>query len=110
MIRDNISFAHRNVAHLSIVYELGISSIDLKLDFTPGNCLFEAMNLTKNVDPDKYGYGGEGIEFDACSQFSLSNGDGVKMLLFLEFIIVLPRMQIIQKTDILVLGKLQPMD
>ena len=78
MIRDNISFAHRNVAHLSIVYELGISSIDLKLDFTPGNCLFAAMNLTKNVDPDKYGYGGEGIEFDACSQFSLSNGDGGK--------------------------------
>ena len=97
MIRDNISFAHRNVVHLSIVYELGVRSIDLKLDFTPGNCLFEAMNLTKNVHPDKYRYGGEGIEFDACSQFSLSNGDGVKMLLFLELIIVLPRMQIIEK-------------
>ena len=26
--------------------------------------------VTKNVDPDKYGYSGYGIGFDACSQFS----------------------------------------
>ena len=29
------------------------------------------MKLTKNVDPDKYGYRGYGIGFDVRSQFSL---------------------------------------
>ena len=28
-------------------------SKDLNTDFTLGNCLFEAMKLTKNADPDK---------------------------------------------------------
>ena len=27
------------------------------------------MKLTKNVDPDKYGYSGYGTGFDACLQF-----------------------------------------
>ena len=32
------------------------------------------MELTKNVDPDKYGYSGSGVEFDARSMFSI-NGE-----------------------------------
>ena len=31
------------------------------------------MKLTKNADPDKYGYSGNDIGFYARSQFSLSN-------------------------------------
>ena len=31
------------------------------------------MKLTKNADPDKYGYSGYGITFDSRSQFSWSD-------------------------------------
>ena len=33
--------------------------------------MFGTTKLTKNVDPDKSGYGGHGNGFDTCSQFSL---------------------------------------
>ena len=33
------------------------------MDFTLGDCLFAAIKLTMNADPDKYGYGGCGIGF-----------------------------------------------
>ena len=36
--------------------------------------MFEAAKLTKNADPDKYGYNGYGIGFNVCSQFSWSDG------------------------------------
>ena len=42
--------------------------------FTLGNCLFGAVELTRNADPDKYEYSGYGIEFDARSKFQLSDG------------------------------------
>ena len=32
------------------------------------------MNLSRNVDPEKYGYNGYGIGLDACSQFSFPDG------------------------------------
>ena len=55
-------------------YEFDTCSKDLNTDFTLGNCLFEAAKLTKNADPDKYGYNGYGIGFNVCSQFSWSDG------------------------------------
>ena len=33
--------------------------------FTLGNCLFGALKLSKNADPDIFRYGGYGIGFDA---------------------------------------------
>ena len=41
--------------------------MDLNNDFTRGSCLCEAVKLNKNADPDKCGYGGCGIRFDALS-------------------------------------------
>ena len=38
------------------------------------NCLFGAVNLTKNADIDKYKYFGYGIEFDRKGTFSFGNG------------------------------------
>ena len=32
--------------------------------FILGNCLFRTVKLTKNVDPDKYGYSGHGVQRD----------------------------------------------
>ena len=40
-----------------------------------GNCLFGAVKLTKNVDPDTYRYSDYGIGFDVCSQFLWSDGN-----------------------------------
>ena len=48
---------------------------DLNNDFTLGDSLFVAVKSTKYAGPDKYGYSGYAIGFDAGSQFSLSNGE-----------------------------------
>ena len=57
------------------------------------------MNLTKNPDPDKYGYI---MVFDLMHihNFHCQMVNGVKMLLFLELIKVLLCMLIIQKKRI----------
>ena len=43
---------------------------DLNTDFTLNNCLFGSVKLTKNAEPDKFGYSGYGIGFDSHSEFS----------------------------------------
>ena len=50
---DTTPFTQNNVVNLFIVYELDISSQDLNTDFTLKDCLFGAVKLTKNADPDK---------------------------------------------------------
>ena len=44
------------------------------LDPTLKNCLFGAVNLTKNADIDKYGYSGFGVGFDRRGSFSFPGG------------------------------------
>ena len=63
---------------------LGTWSRDLNGNFTLDNCLFKAVKLTKNADPDKYGYNGYGIGFDTCSRFLLT-ASCVKILLYLVY-------------------------
>ena len=53
-------------------------SRELNTDFTLANCPFGVVKLTKNADPNKYGYSGYGTGFDALSQFSLSKGEWSK--------------------------------
>ena len=96
LINSNISF-FRKVINLYISYTLDTRSRDLDTDFTLGKCLFGAVNLTKNPDPDKFGYNGYVIGFDSRLQFSLSDGThGINMLLFLKIIIVLLCMLVIK--------------
>ena len=45
------------------------------MDFTLLDFLFEVLKLTKNADPDKYGYSGYDIRFGARLKFLLSNGE-----------------------------------
>ena len=61
-----------------ISYKLATWSKNLNTDFTRCNCLFGAVKVTKNVDPDKYKYSGYCIEFDSCSQFLWSDGSNRK--------------------------------
>ena len=54
---------------------MNICSQDLSADFTLKNCLFGAVKLTKNANPNKYSYSGYGIGFDSRSVFLISNFD-----------------------------------
>ena len=64
----------KNVVNLDSYHTRDTCSRDLNTDFTLGNGLFGVVKLTKNPDPDKYGYSGYRIGFDAHLQFSLPNG------------------------------------
>ena len=78
--QDSVPFLHKNVVTLYISYKLDTWSRDLKTDFTLGICLFGAVKLTKNVDPEKYRYSGYG--FDARSKFSWSGDSWGKNVIF----------------------------
>ena len=68
-----MSYTHRKIVNLDIVYELGASDSNVN-DPTLKNCLFGAVALTKNADIDKYRYSVYGIGFDRSSSFSFPNG------------------------------------
>ena len=58
-LKQNItSFRQRNFMNLFIVFELDTWSRDLKTIIALGRSLFRAKKLSKNADPDKYGYSG----------------------------------------------------
>ena len=74
--QPKISYTHREVVNIYIVYELGASSSN-DSDPTLKKCLFGAVTLTKNVDIEKYRYSGYGIGFDRRGSFQVA--DWVKM-------------------------------
>ena len=73
LINNKIS-VFRKVINLYIFYMLDLWTRDLNPDFTFGTCLFGVMNWAKNSAPDKFGYSGYGIGFNARSQFSIPDG------------------------------------
>ena len=78
-----MSSFYGNVVHLCIFNEFHTWSKYLVTDFTLGNCLFGAVKLTNNIDPDKYEYSGSGITSDAHSQFSrIENSWGKNVVIF----------------------------
>ena len=73
---------HKKIVNIYIAYELAASSSHTS-DPTIKNCLFGAVNLTKNADIEKYKYSGYGIGFDRRSSFSfLSGGFRQNVLIF----------------------------
>ena len=63
--------------------ELDKRSRDLNVDVTLGDCLFGAVKLSENANPEKHEYCGYGIEFDLRSLLSLSNGKfGINVVVF----------------------------
>ena len=80
--QPNVTFTHKKVVNIYIVYELRASSSHIS-DPTIKNCLFGAVTLTKNADIEKYKYSGYGIGFDRRSSFSFpSGGFGKNVLIF----------------------------
>ena len=70
---NKLTYTHRTIANIYIVYELGASSSHVN-DPILKNCLFGAVSLTKKADIDKYGYSGYGIGFDRRTSFSFPSG------------------------------------
>ena len=71
------------IVNIYIVYEINKKNSTTSSDPTLENCLFGAVTLTKNVNIDKYGYSGYGIEFDRRSSFSFPGGGfGQNVLIF----------------------------
>ena len=80
--QSKISYTHKKVVNINIVYELRVSSSHSD-DPTLKNCLFDAATLTKNADIDRYGYSGYGIGFDRKSSFTFpGDGFGQNVLIF----------------------------
>ena len=80
--QSRISYSHKKVVNIYIVYELDASSSNVN-DTTLKNCLFGAVTLTKNADIEKYKYSGYGIGFDRRSCFSFTDGGfGQNVLIF----------------------------
>ena len=72
LMKQNKFTFNIKILNIYIVYDL-----DSKLnnfDPTLQNCLFGAINLTKNSDIDKYKYSGYGIGFDSKGTFSHPTG------------------------------------
>ena len=84
--QDKVPFTPNNVVNLYIAYELNIWSQDLNAEFTLKDCLFGAVKLTENANPNNFSYSGYGIGFDSRLLFSFQILIGVKMPLFLELI------------------------
>ena len=62
-----------NVVHLFLVYELKTWWRDFNTEYILGDCFSGAVNLTKNIDPNKDGY------------ISYSTGCDVRLTTFLEW-------------------------
>ena len=62
---------------MSVVYELDTWSryLHYNADFTLDDCLFGAVKLTKNVNPNKYEYSSHSKGFNVRLQFSLLHGE-----------------------------------
>ena len=73
--QDKAPFTPSNVVNLYIAYKLNIWSQDLNTEFSLKDCLFGAVKLTNNGNPNKYCYSGYGIGFDSHSLFSILNLD-----------------------------------
>ena len=69
------NFTHNNRVNLFIVYGLNTWSRYVNTDFTSGSCLFGAVKLTKNANPNICGCNGCGTEVDARSEFLLPSGE-----------------------------------
>ena len=79
----NNIFIPKKVINLYISYTLTPWLRNLNTDFTLNSCLVGSVKLTKNTDPDKYKYYGNGIGSDLHSEFSLPDGSmGRNVIIF----------------------------
>ena len=68
--QDKITYTHGKIENIYTVYEINKND---KTNSVPAreNCLFGAVNITKNDYTDKYKYSGYGIGFDRHGFFHI---------------------------------------
>ena len=103
--QENITFFHKKVVNICIVYEINLWVFLEAYNFILGNSLFEVVKLSKNADPDKYKYSCFHLWFDASGRFSLSDGNGFgeNAVIFCADMILSVNIDN-KKNDILILG------
>ena len=80
--QGQVTFNHRKVVNIYIVYEIN-KSINIRDYPTLENCLFGVVILTKNADINKYKYSGYKIWFDRYGSFLfLGPGLGQNVIVF----------------------------
>ena len=60
--------------NIYIVYEINVWAYKQGADSTVTNFYFRAVKMTENGDLDKSKYYRDGLGFDVCRKFSLSDG------------------------------------
>ena len=81
--QDNETFTSKNALNLLVFYKLDTLPQDLHADFTLKDCMFRAIQLPKNPDPDKHSYSGSSIRFHSRSIFSITNfNQGKNVVIF----------------------------
>ena len=81
MEQDKITYTHKAIENIYIVYELRASGY-FNNDPTVKNSLFGAVRLAKNADIEKYHYSGYGIGFDRSSFSFQGGGFGQNVIIF----------------------------
>ena len=76
-------------------------------EFSLKDCLFGAVKLTKNANPNEYSYSGHGIGFDSHSLFSIPNFDWGKNIIIFGVDMSSSVHANDKNKDILILGKEQ---
>ena len=66
--QDSVTFNHKKVVNIYIVYEIS-KSINISDYPTLENCLLGEVSLNKNADIDRHEYFGYGIGFDRHGKF-----------------------------------------
>ena len=79
--QDESTFIYGKIVNIYIVYEV-IKNTVISSYPTLKNCLFGAVELTKDPDIDKYKYSGYGIVFDRKGKFSTGNGFVQNVIIF----------------------------
>ena len=77
------NFTDKNVANFFIAYELDTWAKDINTKFILGDGLFRTVKLTKNADPDKYGYSGNVLDLMHVHTFCYQMASEVKIMLFM---------------------------
>ena len=80
--QNKVAYNNGEKVNIYIIYRLRLHTTG-NTDFTIKGCLFGAVELTKNSDPDKYNYEGYGICFDSRGSFTHPDGDyGLNIIIF----------------------------
>ena len=101
--QENITFNQGKIVKIYIVYEIE-ESVNTSSYPTLGNCLFDAVKLTKHIDIDQYKYSGYGIGFDREGSYSIGNETGGNVIIFGVDMSSSTKIDN-KKKDILILGK-----